>query len=215
MRNYSVAAPLRVSRPIYRVDLSVGTYCARPCRCRLQVSADSAGWARSHLHRFFRPFYIVPPRRSRLCLSGFEPSPLGVSTPRHLGSSSASGFSVCGGVSSGSSQGLDICLGVVRSSSPFHPVSAASFHPIRVGPRVGTASAPPQVVRSAFTLSWVFVVRSYLLYFPYCIHFQQFSYAISGILLFYQDLLPAVDGALFSASFHVAILATPPSSPPS
>ncbi|KAJ1125926.1 hypothetical protein NDU88_004340 [Pleurodeles waltl] len=58
-----------------------------------------------------------------------------------------------------------MCLGVVRSSPLFRPVSAAGFHPIRVGPRVGATSAPPQVVRSALTVSWVSVVRSYLLIF--------------------------------------------------
>ncbi|KAJ1154072.1 hypothetical protein NDU88_006829 [Pleurodeles waltl] len=75
------------------------------------------------------------------------------------GPSSASGLGVGSGVSSGVSQGPDICLGVVRSSPPSRPAPAAGFLPIRVGPRVGAATALLRVVRSALTVSWVSVVR--------------------------------------------------------
>ncbi|KAJ1126638.1 hypothetical protein NDU88_005045 [Pleurodeles waltl] len=40
MRNYSVAAPRCEPRPIYRVDLSVGAYCARPL-----MSVSSTGFS--------------------------------------------------------------------------------------------------------------------------------------------------------------------------
>ncbi|KAJ1164694.1 hypothetical protein NDU88_005128 [Pleurodeles waltl] len=144
-------------RPIYLVDLSVGAYCARP-----PMSVSSTGFSAFSSRgtispsSFLQALCPAPPRRSRPCLSDFEPSSLGVSTL--LGSSSASGFGVCDGVSSGASQGPVICLGVVRSSPPSRPVSAGGFHPIRVGPRVDAASAPLQVVRSALTVSWVSVV---------------------------------------------------------
>ncbi|KAJ1209396.1 hypothetical protein NDU88_004774 [Pleurodeles waltl] len=84
-------------------------------------------------------------RRSRPCLSDFEPTSLSVSA--RPGSSSASGLGVGNGVSSSASQGPDICLGVVRSSPPSRPAPAAIFLLIRVGPRVGATSAPLRVVR--------------------------------------------------------------------
>ncbi|KAJ1202285.1 hypothetical protein NDU88_006085 [Pleurodeles waltl] len=40
MPSYSVAALRRVSRPIYRVDLSVGAYCVRP-----PMSVSSTGFS--------------------------------------------------------------------------------------------------------------------------------------------------------------------------
>ncbi|KAJ1141119.1 hypothetical protein NDU88_007454 [Pleurodeles waltl] len=40
MCSYSVAAPCRMPRPIYRVDLSVGAYCARP-----PMSLSSTGFS--------------------------------------------------------------------------------------------------------------------------------------------------------------------------
>ncbi|KAJ1120071.1 hypothetical protein NDU88_008254 [Pleurodeles waltl] len=40
MRNFSGVAPRRAPRPIYRVDLSVGAYCARP-----PMSVSSMGFS--------------------------------------------------------------------------------------------------------------------------------------------------------------------------